>query len=175
MITFKVTSIPFDEVETHLAVVPLYEDIRPLKGTSGWVDWRLCGKISNLILSHRFSGARGELLLMPSQGRLASQEILCIGLGHKEEMSEKVAQDFLHFMVEKIMLKKARSFCFSLSDLIPEMFDWRNQVRAFASMISGRKEELAVALVEPASYIADAKKRQMDFGYDIKVHYELLE
>jgi cytosol aminopeptidase family protein len=163
-----------DEVISQLSLITAFEDVRPLRGKAGLVDWRLNGRLSGLIRRSRFNGSRGEALLMPTGGRLDSKELLILGVGAKSALHDQEIPHLLSMIVEKLLLKGSRSFSLSLSDLIPGMFEWRNAVRLFVSMISGREEELTVTLVEEKPFVEDAKRRNMDFAYDVNVHYELV-
>lgn len=68
-------------VRVDLLVVGFAEDERPLRGSAGLVDWRLCGALSRLIRAGRIGGARGEALLMPAGGGLRAGRVLALGLG----------------------------------------------------------------------------------------------
>jgi len=171
MIQLKITSDPLDEIETHLTMVLAYEDIRPLKGQAGMVDWRLNGSLSDLILKRRFQGKRGEALLMPLQGRLPAKELIVLGLGNQQEIQDQELPRFVSMILDKLLLKKDSSFSLSLSDLAKGMFEWRNAVRLFMSMLSGRSEDYHVSLVEPLEYVDDARRRHMDFAYDVQVQF----
>ncbi len=57
------------------------EDERPLTGAAGYVDWRLCGQLSRLLVDGFFKGARGESLLLPSNGRIGPPRVVVLGLG----------------------------------------------------------------------------------------------
>lgn len=171
MIHLTFSNQPIDEVSSCLSLITIFEDIRPLKGSSGLADWRMNGKLSKLILSSRFQGAEGEALLMPTRGRLDSQELLLMGLGKYGNLNEHHLPGLLHLIVEKILLKRVASFSISLSDFVTGMFEWRNAVRLFISMLSGTEGEISVTLVERPEYIEDAKKRHMDFAYDVEVRY----
>jgi hypothetical protein len=57
------------------------EDERPLRGTAGYVDWRLCGALSRVLQEGFFTGSSGERLLLPSAGRIAMSKIFALGLG----------------------------------------------------------------------------------------------
>jgi Cytosol aminopeptidase family, N-terminal domain len=57
------------------------EDERPLGGAAGFVDWRLCGQISRLLVDGFFRGTRGESLLLPSNGRIGAPRLVVLGLG----------------------------------------------------------------------------------------------
>lgn len=172
MIHLTFSNLPVDEVPSGLSLMTVFENIRPLKGSVGMIDWRLNGGLSQLIYASRFKGQRGEALLMPTRGRLESQELMLLGMGDSEKITELTIPQILHLMVEKLLLKKCYSFCLSLSDLTPGMFEWRNTVRLFISMLSGRSEEMFITLIEDKSYIEDAKRRHMDFSYDVEVRYQ---
>ncbi len=174
MINLTISSAPVDEVKTRLALLTTFEDIRPLKGRAGLVDWRLNGRLSKLIRNSKFQGNRGEALLMPSRGRLDADEILVLGVGARSAVGDPEIPPLLGEIVEKILRKGSPSFSLSLSDLIPGMFEWRNAVRLFVSMISGQEGELSVTLIEDKPFVEDAKRRNMDFAYDVKVRYELV-
>lgn len=173
MIQLTLTNKSIDEITAQLALVTTFEDVRPLKGSAALVDWRLNGKLSDFFIHRKMKGSKGEALLMPLRGRLDSSELLVLGMGVKSSLQDSETPQIINAIVERLMMKKSRSFCLSLSDLIPGMFEWRNAVRLFISMISGRGEEMDVTLVEDRSYIEDAKKRHMDFAFDVQVKYEL--
>jgi hypothetical protein len=65
----------------ELLAVHIWEDVRPLRGAAGLLDWRLCGKLSGLIQSGRLVGAEGEQLLLPTGGRLPWRVAMVMGLG----------------------------------------------------------------------------------------------
>jgi hypothetical protein len=68
-------------------VVPIWSDIRPLRGPAGLLDWRLCGKISQMIREGRVCGTAGEKLLLVT-GRVPWRRILGIGAGSSTDFDE---------------------------------------------------------------------------------------
>jgi hypothetical protein len=70
-----------DGLGTAALVLYLHETEVPLPDVRGLVDWRLCGRLSRLILEGRVKGAAGEVLLMPVGRRLACERLLLLGLG----------------------------------------------------------------------------------------------
>jgi hypothetical protein len=66
-----------------LLAVYLWDDVRPLRGAAGLLDWRLCGKLSGLAQSGRLTGAEGEQLLLPTAGRLPWKVAMVMGLGSR--------------------------------------------------------------------------------------------
>ena len=59
------------------------EDDRPLPGSAGYVDWRLCGALSRVLQSGFFVGARDDSLLLPTDGRFRVPRIFVMGLGRR--------------------------------------------------------------------------------------------
>ncbi|MBL8924351.1 MAG: peptidase M17 [Myxococcaceae bacterium] len=68
-----------DDLDAVVCLVP--DDQRPLQGGAGFLDWRLCGALSRALDQGFFSGAPGERLLLPSEGRVAPPKIFAVGLG----------------------------------------------------------------------------------------------
>lgn len=171
MIHLKITSDSLDDVENDLALVLAYQDVRPLRGQAGLLDWRLNGSLSQLIKEQRFQGQMGEALLMPSNGRVGSKELFILGLGKSQEIGDQNIPNYIAMILEKLLRKKNQSFCLSLSDLVQGMFEWRNTVRLFVSMLSGKEVDYQISLMEPEAFVDDARKRHMDFAYDVQVQY----
>ena len=71
----------------ELLAVYVWEDVRPLRGAAGLLDWRLCGKLSGLIQSGRLEGAEGEQLLLPTGGRVPWRVAMVMGLGPRVGVS----------------------------------------------------------------------------------------
>ncbi len=72
---------PVDRTPADVAVVPLFASERPLRGSSGRADWRLCGRLSQLLVSGKLAGAPGEAALISSTGGLRAPLLLVLGAG----------------------------------------------------------------------------------------------
>ena len=70
-----------DAQECDLLVVGFFRDERPLKGSSGWIDWRFNGMLSQLLVENKLTGDWKEATLIPSQERILPRMILLLGLG----------------------------------------------------------------------------------------------
>lgn len=75
-------------VETGAVVVGFHEDVRPLQGGAGLLDWVLCGALSRLIIEGRIRGALEEAALLTAAGKIAAPMIFMIGLGPGNGSSE---------------------------------------------------------------------------------------
>lgn len=168
----KFTSKPFDKLTAQCAVVTAFADIRPLKGNAGLLDWRLNGRLSRILAVDRFHGDFTETLLIPSEGRVKSREILFCGLGSKQEFNESLLNPLSQCLLEKLSLKKVTSFLISFSDMIPDRFEWRNSVRLLVSKLHDFSNIETVYLCESDDHVRDAKRRHMDFGLNVDVTFE---
>jgi hypothetical protein len=80
-------------------VVPIWSDIRPLRGVAGLLDWRLCGKLSQMIREGRVSGSAGEKLLLVT-GRVPWPRILGIGAGPSDVFGDGACKATLQCAME---------------------------------------------------------------------------
>ena len=81
--TVTINVIPPDirKAEGDAIVVGIFEDVRPLKGFAGQLDWLLCGSLSHLLLTKRMRGSLGDVALCNSRGKVPSPKIFMMGLG----------------------------------------------------------------------------------------------
>jgi len=75
------------DLETDAVIVGFHEDVRPLKGTAGALDWLLCGALSHLIIQKKMRGILGEVALLTSKGKVPADKIFMVGLGPRAESS----------------------------------------------------------------------------------------
>lgn len=68
-------------------MVGFHEDVRPLKGLAGELDWLLCGALSSLILGNKLRGSLGDVALLTSRGKVPAQKIFLLGLGPRAGFS----------------------------------------------------------------------------------------
>jgi len=73
----------------ELVFVPVWTDVRPLRGAAGLLDWRMCGRLSAWMAAGKVTGADGEQTLFPSASRLPWRLVLAVGAGPRGEFSEK--------------------------------------------------------------------------------------
>jgi hypothetical protein len=77
---------PHERVSADLMVVGFSPDDRPLRGSAGRADWRLCGELWGLVTSRKLNGALGQAALLSAAGSLRSPLLLVLGLGHRAEL-----------------------------------------------------------------------------------------
>ena len=72
---------PIERVRADLVIVSFGSTDRPLRGAAGRAEWRLCGRVSQLIAAGRVAGHAGEAVLLPGGGGLRSPLLLALGRG----------------------------------------------------------------------------------------------
>jgi len=105
-----------DVQECEILVCGFFEDERPLKGSSGWLDWRLNGSLSNLAIRKRVIGNWREMTLVVSEGRVLSPLILLVGLGRMREYSYLRLRELFPFLLDALWKLRVSKICFSLPE-----------------------------------------------------------
>lgn len=104
-----------DGLESELLCLPVFEDERPLRGVAGLVDWRLCGRLSTLLVDGFFAGHAGEALLMPPpEGRLALARLLLFGAGTRAALGEASCQALVQAIVARVTALRVRTVALAL-------------------------------------------------------------
>jgi len=74
-----------DTQDCDVLVTGFFRDERPLKGSTGRIDWRFNGMLSQFLVDGKLTGDWMETTLIPSQERILPRMILLIGLGEVKE------------------------------------------------------------------------------------------
>jgi hypothetical protein len=91
-------------VDTVCLFIP--EDERPLTGLAGYVDWRLSGMLSRVLMGDFFRGAALDTVLMPTDSRIPAIRLFAVGLGALKGLDGSRLGDALKTAAE--MLNKAK-------------------------------------------------------------------
>jgi hypothetical protein len=102
-----------DLQECQLLVTGFFQDERPLKGTSGLIDWRLNGTISHLLKEGKMTGEWRETTLIPSHGRVIPPLILLLGLGKVRDYSTLRLRDLFPRLFKTLRNLKSSKVCLS--------------------------------------------------------------
>jgi hypothetical protein len=77
----KVLMQDLSRLDADALLAGFHEDVRPLKGLAGSLDWVLCGALSRLIIEQKVRGAVGDVALLTSNGKFAASKIFLVGFG----------------------------------------------------------------------------------------------
>jgi hypothetical protein len=103
-----------DVQECDVLVTGFFKDERPLKGSSGWIDWRLNGMLSRFLMEKKLTGDWEETTLIPSQGRIKPRMILFLGLGGVKEYSYPRLRELSPHLLETLKKLDASNVSLSL-------------------------------------------------------------
>ncbi len=93
MPSLKVITQKVTKLHSEVLVLGFFQNDRPLKGLAAEIDWIYNGLISRLILRKKIKGGVGEAMLLATERKLYTHKVLVMGLGIREDYTEKTAQD----------------------------------------------------------------------------------
>lgn len=91
-----------DETGAEIIACAMYEDVLPMRGLAGLLDWRLGARISQLIRGGFVTGALGEVLCVPARPRLPHDKVLLFGAGKHAAFDEAVFQDVVEHLARAL-------------------------------------------------------------------------
>ena len=72
-------------------------DVRPLSGASGFLDWRMCGRLSRLLTGGKMTGEVGETL-MTSSNLPHIKRVFLFGFGPSDRVEVQCRDRFAHMV-----------------------------------------------------------------------------
>lgn len=87
------TFAALDELRVDALALCLTEGCHPLRGMAGLVDWRLCGRLSRMMVKGSVTGRDGETALTPSTIP-AIRRVFVFGFGPEAGMVDRANQRF---------------------------------------------------------------------------------
>ena len=148
----------WDETKRDCLVLSVFKDDRPLRGAAGLADWRLCGRLSQLLKTNRASGESGETLLLPPGRRLPFSRILWFGLGDAKGYGDERFRTDLAWIL-RVVLKA-------------NIVDWAFQAPGRASGLIGARR--AIEIMSEEQFTVDQTITLLDDPVGQKDMVELL-
>jgi hypothetical protein len=102
-----------DAQECDVLVAGFFRDERPLKGSSGWIDWRFNGMLSQLLIENKLTGDWKEPILIPSKERILPGMILLLGLGEVKRYSCLRLRELIPYLLDTLMKLGWENVCLS--------------------------------------------------------------
>lgn len=105
-----------ERVRADVAAVPLFAEERPLRGGAGRADWRLCGKLSELVASGSLEGRPGEAALVATFGGLNVPLLLVLGAGVRRDFDVRRFGEFTREAVSRALALRARALALAFPE-----------------------------------------------------------
>ncbi len=157
LLHIELTPGPISRVSAEVAVVAIFSNDRPLRGSAGWADWRLCGQISALIEAGKVTGIAGEALLVPVRGGMRVSRVLALGCGERAKWDAAGQRDFAAAAVSRVRDLGARSLAlpFAVAGLsAPELSRRaRALVAGAGGALSEKSAEIHLRLIVPRAEV----------------------
>ncbi len=138
-----------DVLRADALVLTFFEDERPLRGASGLVDWRLCGRLSGLIAEERITGRRGETTLLPPRPRLPFDRLMLYGLGATDEFDEEVCSSALCTIFDTLTSLKSRTVLLVIPGRATGQLAAERALEVLLDCVKGRDGQDWVTVLEP--------------------------
>jgi len=79
VLVFKKIPEELDAFEGEVILAVVGKDEKPLRSTNAWLDWRLYGVLTELMVRGVFQGEMGEKCLVPTYGRFGFDRLILLG------------------------------------------------------------------------------------------------
>ena len=109
-------------IRADVSVVGFAPEDRPLRAAAGRADWRLCGRLSELIAAERLTGARGEAALIAGGAGLRSPLLLALGIGPRAQLDAATWRALGRDSISRVLKLGARTAALGL---LPDSGDAR--------------------------------------------------
>ncbi|MFO0710579.1 MAG: M17 family peptidase N-terminal domain-containing protein [Sandaracinus sp.] len=139
-----------DLLDAEAMAVPVHTDERPLRGATGLLDWRLCGRFSQLVVRGRVTGREGERVLVPTAGRLSFDKVLLVGAGPSAGLDAAQARRTVRAMLEVLDGLRIRRAAIALPGRTWELLEAVTAMDVLAPMILEPHEQDAITVIEQA-------------------------
>ncbi|MBI3204785.1 MAG: leucyl aminopeptidase [Myxococcales bacterium] len=139
-----------DLAATEVLLAPLSEDERPPHGVAGLVDWRLGGRLSQLLASGYATGKVGEVLLMPGKPKLPFDKLVFFGSGPQSAFGEKTFRRVIESMLTTLEGLRVRSAVVELPGRHFDAIPAELAADILLEQAASRPEHDVWTLVEPA-------------------------
>ena len=127
----------------------IFEDERPFQGVAGLVDFRLAGRVSNLMLRGDLIGKLGDVALLPGKPRLSFDKVLLFGAGPLPELNDRVFGLVVERMLETLSGLRARSAVVELPGRHADAIEPDRAADLLLERAASRPEHDLWTLVEP--------------------------
>jgi hypothetical protein len=116
-------------------VVPVWSDVRPLRGAAGLLDWRLCGRLSQMLHDGRLTGVAGEKLLLAT-GRISWQRVLAVGVGESTAFDDAAFRQAMTCCLEALRKLGAHSMAIAFPGRDIDLVRPDRAVRVFLDVLT---------------------------------------
>lgn len=154
----NILSQPIDKMLSGTLVLTVFKDEKPLKGANGLVDWRLCGKLSKLVMDKKITGEYKENTLIISQKSMIAPRILVVGLGEGKDFNESRLEEVSLYIADTLKNVGVKKVSLSIpgSSYLPQNYAKSAEIvlTAFSKSYDKKSSLLEMLIFETGRRIA---------------------
>ena len=109
---FGIRSVDLRRVDTlnfDAIVLPVFQEKAQLLGVAGLIDWRLCGRLSRLLIEEQFEGRKEEVILLSYASKIGQKNLFLYGLGPSQNLSPDISRTQFTRMLDVLSKSGAKS------------------------------------------------------------------
>lgn len=119
----------------------IFQDMVPLQGMAGIIDWRLNGVISKFLIEETIGGKENENFLIPMRPRMPIEKLFGFGLGKVGDFSVDKVEDILRGTLGVLNRAAVHSTAMMLPGRCEELYSLEKGVSVLRSIL-GKKYDL---------------------------------
>ena len=159
-----------DEISAEVIVSCIWKDERPLQGLSGLVDWRLAGRLSQLLGQGFFVGEVGEVLIVPVRPKLRFDKLLVCGLGPRKGFGDATFRQVLGRMLDTLAGLLVKKAVVQLPGRSGDLFEPERAAEILLDLAHDNVHD-ALTLVEPIDGQKSIEKRVAEQRRSVLRHH----
>lgn len=150
-------------IRTEILVLGFFQDVRPVRGLAGEVDWVHNGIFSHLMKQQKLKGQCGEAMLLASEAKLLTPKVLLIGLGPSPSYNDSILRRVLLDVRARLAALKVKRFAMETMGVESRLMGWKHFFDVFLATFknSAAAEDLDVTLLASGEEEARAMTEQI--------------
>jgi len=134
---------------TNVVALFRFREMRPLRGITSLLDWRLYGHLSRVIIDRFFTGEAREQLLVPLGRHLPQRFLLLTGLGERKSFDKRTFLESIAQTFDAVERLDERDIAMALPGRVEGACTISDSIDWFIEGYDRHGEEQEIAVIEP--------------------------
>ena len=135
-----------DKLAVDVLVLGPFEGERPLRGVAGFCDWRLNGRLSQMLVDKSFMGKPRDVVLTDTGDRIGSPRVLLFGQGKRVSLDLTIYKRRVRKMIVDVKKARFESYAIELPGVDPGPLHPEQAIHEFLDAAATIFREGAVTL-----------------------------
>ena len=153
--TLPVSLESLDRLSVDVLVLGPFEGERPLRGAAGYCDWRLNGRLSQMLTDQSFEGKPRDVVLTDTGDRIGSPRVLLFGQGKRISLDLTMFKRRVRKMIVDVKKAKFESYAIELPGVDPGPLHPEQAINEFLDAAATIFREGAVTLLSHSTRFSE--------------------